>query len=185
MRSHLSNLRVQCGLCAIAVFNFLINLVPGSFLRGVLLNAIGCSIGKSVGLHPRIRFTWPGRIEIGDDSTINFGVFLDSRGGLSIGRHVMIGHHCSLYTATHDLDSGDFRTLKRPVVVGDWVVIFPHALIMPGVKISEGAVVLPGSVVVKDVPPFTVVGGNPAAWVRDRARNQRYKLDYTFYFPNA
>ncbi|MEK4236941.1 type B chloramphenicol O-acetyltransferase [Paenibacillus odorifer] len=43
-----------------------------------------------------------------------------------------------------------------------------NAMIMPGVKIGEGAIVAAGSVVVKDVPPYTIVGGNPAKEIRKR-----------------
>jgi len=43
-----------------------------------------------------------------------------------------------------------------------------NAMIMPGVKIGEGAIVAAGSVVAKDVPPYTIVGGNPAKEIRKR-----------------
>ncbi len=43
-----------------------------------------------------------------------------------------------------------------------------NAMIMPGVKIGEGAIVAAGSVVVKDVPPYTIVGGNPAKEIKKR-----------------
>lgn len=48
------------------------------------------------------------------------------------------------------------------VNIEDNVFIFSNAMIMPGVKIGEGAIVLAGSVVTKDVEPWTIVGGNPA-----------------------
>jgi virginiamycin A acetyltransferase len=53
-------------------------------------------------------------------------------------------------------------------VVGNDVWIGYQALIMPGVKIGDGAIVAAKSVVVKDVPPYTVVGGNPAISLRQR-----------------
>lgn len=43
-----------------------------------------------------------------------------------------------------------------------------NAMIMPGVTIGEGAIVAAGSVVAKDVPPYTIVGGNPAKEIRKR-----------------
>lgn len=54
---------------------------------------------------------------------------------------------------------------------------------MPGVTIGEGAVVLAGSVVTKDVDPYTVVGGNPAKIVRSRVNHDiRYTQKYNYLF---
>lgn len=97
----------------------------------------------------------------------------------------MIGHRCSIYTATHDLDSGAFETVKRPVQIGSNVVVFPHSLIMPGATIDDGAVILPGSVVAGKVEANQIFGGVPAKYIRDRNPAQHYKLDYTFWFPNS
>lgn len=57
---------------------------------------------------------------------------------------------------------------KGDTVIGNDVWIGYDALIMPGVKIGNGAIVSSRSVVVKDVPPYTVVGGNPARPIKQR-----------------
>lgn len=57
---------------------------------------------------------------------------------------------------------------KGDTVVGNDVWIGYQAVIMPGVKIGDGAIIAAKSVVVKDVPPYTVVGGNPATSLRQR-----------------
>ena len=54
----------------------------------------------------------------------------------------------------------------RPVTIGDDCWIGGGAIICPGVTVGEGAVVAAGAVVVKDVEPRTVVGGNPARMIR-------------------
>ncbi len=54
----------------------------------------------------------------------------------------------------------------KPVVIGDHVWIGGNSVINPGVKIGEGAVIASGSVVTKDVPPYTLVGGNPAHTIK-------------------
>lgn len=57
---------------------------------------------------------------------------------------------------------------KGDTVVGNDVWIGYEALVMPGVKIGDGAIVSTRSVVVSDVPPYAIVGGNPAKLIRPR-----------------
>ncbi|MEG4200188.1 Vat family streptogramin A O-acetyltransferase [Microcoleus sp. Pol12A5] len=57
---------------------------------------------------------------------------------------------------------------KGNTVIGNDVWIGYESLIMPGVKIGDGAVIAAKSVVVKDIPPYTVVGGNPAHPIKQR-----------------
>lgn len=60
------------------------------------------------------------------------------------------------------MNDSQFKTKGAPVSIEDNVFIFSNALIMPGITIGEGAIVLAGSVVTKNVEPWTIVGGNPA-----------------------
>ncbi len=53
-------------------------------------------------------------------------------------------------------------------MVGNDVWIGRESIIMPGVKIGDGAIIAAYSVVVKDVPAYTVYGGNPAKFIKDR-----------------
>lgn len=62
----------------------------------------------------------------------------------------------------------DESPFKGDTVVGNDVWIGYEAVIMPGVQIGDGAIVAAKSVVVKDVPPYTIVGGNPAQPIRQR-----------------
>ncbi|KTY97558.1 maltose O-acetyltransferase, partial [Salmonella enterica subsp. arizonae serovar 18:z4,z23:- str. CVM N9135] len=70
-----------------------------------------------------------------------------------------------IYTATHPLDAverNSGRELGKPVTIGNNVWIGGRAVINPGVTIGDNAVVASGAVVIKNVPPNVVVGGNPA-----------------------
>ena len=88
---------------------------------------------------------------------------------VSIGRNVVINDGVTILTGTHDTASEWYDQINRPVVIGDYAWICTNALILPGVTIGCGAVVAAGAVVVKDVPPFAIVGGNPARLLKQRA----------------
>ena len=113
---------------------------------------------------------------------INFSCYLDNRRGIIIGNNAGIAHNTKIYTLGHDLDAPQFKTKGAEVTIKDNVFIFSNALIMPGVTIGEGAIVLAGSVVTKDVEPWAIVGGNPAKKIRERRQEIDYKQIYRYWF---
>ncbi len=119
---------------------------------------------------------------MGNNSVVNFGCYLDNRRGIAIGNNVAIAHDTKIYTLGHDISSPRFETKGSPVVIKDNVFVFSNVLIMPGVTIGNGAIILPGSVVVKDVPDFAIVGGNPAKFVRNREAGIDYLNKYNYWF---
>jgi len=110
------------------------------------------------------------RIRIGNGTFINSGVRFacDPPATIAIGRSVEIGPRCSFETRTHSVDFFDSRRTGRneSIVVEDRVWIAANVVILPGVRIGEGSVVAAGAVVTKDVPPYTVVGGVPAKFIK-------------------
>ena len=119
---------------------------------------------------------------MGNDSVINFGCYLDNRRGIKIGDNVGIAHNTKIYTLGHDIESPKFETKGAQVIIKDNAFIFSNALIMPGVTIGEGAIVLAGSVVTKDVEPWTIVGGNPAKLIKMRKQKIAYLQNYNYWF---
>ncbi len=100
---------------------------------------------------------------------------------LYIGDYVCIGAETIILMGgnnTHRLDwFSDYPFLDKIVeeyqtkgdtIIADGVWIGMRSIILPGVKIGEGAVIATGSVVTKDVEPYTIVGGNPAKAIRKR-----------------
>ncbi len=107
------------------------------------------------------------RLEIGPRTFINYGCSLSAR------KLVRIGAGCNLGPYTNIMDN-DFHSIEdrrripesQPVLIGDNVWIGARVIILPGITIGNDAVVGAGAVVTRDVPPRTVVAGNPARVLR-------------------
>lgn len=137
----------------------------------------GMDLKWSSHIHMWARFYDPTGIKIGSDTIIGDHAFLDGRDTLTIGNHVDIASSVMIYNSEHDLHSEDFKPIKAPVTIEDYVFIGPRVVILPGVTIGRGAVVAAGAVVTKDVPEFTIVGGVPAKEIGERdLKDFHYKL---------
>ena len=121
-------------------------------------------------------------LHIGDNTTVNPHCYLDNRAGIRIGNNVNIANNTKIYTWGHDINAADMRIIGAAVEICDDVFVFSNALILPGIKIEKGAVVYAGSVVVKDVEPYTVVGGNPAKFIKNREKLDFEKTNYNYWF---
>jgi Acetyltransferase (isoleucine patch superfamily) len=124
----------------------------------------------------RCRFFEPAGVHIGHHSIIGNDAFLDGRKGLFVGSNVNIAAEVRIYTVEHDITSPNFGTKGAAVHIDDLVYIGPRVTILPGVRIGAGAVVAAGAVATKDVAPWTVVGGVPAKFIKNRPIVQ-YALD--------
>jgi acetyltransferase-like isoleucine patch superfamily enzyme len=120
------------------------------------------------------------KIEIGNNTVINRGTYLDGRVELKIGNNVNVSQYTVIHTLTHDPQNPDFTCVCKPVEIHDHVWIGTRTIILPGVILGEGAVVGAGAVVTKNVPPYKIAVGNPAKVIKDRTKDLRYK---TRYFP--
>jgi acetyltransferase-like isoleucine patch superfamily enzyme len=156
--------------------------VPSHRFRNYWDRRAGLTLGPHSSIHWRAEFYSPETITIGDWSTIGDTAFLDGRSGLVIGDCVNLGSHVSIYTRQHDPDDPDFAEVGAPVTVGNYAWLASHCIVLPGVTIGEGAVVAAGAVVSRDVAPYTMVGGVPARYIKDRNRDLRYTLGYAKRF---
>jgi acetyltransferase-like isoleucine patch superfamily enzyme len=111
----------------------------------------------------------PEKLVCGEHVWIGENAFIDASGGLTIGDHATIGVGVYVWTHTsilanllRDNRPGGSQVIRRPTVIGANCYIVGHAVINPGVIIGDGAVVLPMSVVTRDVAPGTAVAGAPA-----------------------
>jgi acetyltransferase-like isoleucine patch superfamily enzyme len=114
-----------------------------------------------------LRFNFAQNLDVGDFVFVNRGVFIDTKGGVSIGNSVGIAEDVRIFTHGHSEASHIVREYK-PVIIKDYAKIYTGAIIFPGVTIGEQGIVAAHAVVTKDVPANMVVAGSPAQVVRER-----------------
>jgi len=143
-------------------------LFAGKF-RTLLTRGIINSCGKSVDIEKNAKFS--PNISIGSYSGLGINSLIQS--GVTIGDYVMMGPNVSIYTKNHKSEIDKPMIFQgfdeeKPVVIGNDVWIGANVIILPGVKIGDGAIIGAGSIVTKNVEKYTVVAGNPAKIIKRR-----------------
>lgn len=166
------------GLVALA--NCLAQLLPFYWMRRAYFRIMGFKLERGASIAMGFGFYRSGQIHIGENSVVNRNCLFDNRDRIIIGKNVSIARDVKIFTAGHDPASPFFEMTAAPVVIGDHVVIFSGATLMPGVRIGEGAVIYGGAVVTKNVQPLAMVGGVPARTIGMRPISPDYTLNYSY-----
>ncbi len=157
----------------------LVRSVPGALgygLRWLLAKLLFARLDGPCFLYPGVRILHAYGIRAGRNWRVNSGVFIDARGGLTIGDDVLIGPNVVLVTSEHQW-TDPARPIAvqghrvEPVTIEDDVWIGANAVITPGVTLARGTVVGAGAVVTESTEPYTIVGGVPARRIGDRPRS--------------
>ena len=142
-------------------------------LKSVYMRLQGAKIGKRVVFYPGIMINPLFNITLGDDVDLAFGVIITTAGSVYIGDRTLIGYRTQIVSANHIIPPNRGRIFgsghdKKPIRIENDAWIGANCVITAGVTIGEGAVVAAGSVVTKDVAPYTIVGGVPAKLIKER-----------------
>ena len=146
------------------------------FEKGVLVfHPENIEIGDNVyiGHYTILKGYYKNLMIIGDHTWIGQHCFLHSAGELIIGKAVGIGPGVIILTSQHEALDTTLPVYLTPIKFGKVIIeygcdIGAGAIILPGVKIGEGAIIGAGSVVTKDVPPYEIWAGVPARKIRNR-----------------
>lgn len=136
--------------------------------RGLLLRCFGATVGRNVHIYGSANIYMPWNLTIGDESSIGEWALVYNLASVTIGNKTTISHRAHICAGTHDYTRPDLPLQKPPIIISDQAWICADAFVGPGVVIGEGAIVGAKAVVMKDVPPWAVVAGNPARYVKKR-----------------
>ncbi len=137
-------------------------------VRALFSELIGKKVDDSFLLVPPFYTTGGSDISVGRNVFVNQNCTFYDLGGLDIADDVMIGPNVSIITSGHPIEPSQRRAfvVAKPIVIERNVWIAAGATIIGGVAVGESSVVAAGSIVTKNVPPNTLVAGNPARVIR-------------------
>lgn len=133
-----------------------------SWWRRALLRLFGGKVGWPVYIHPSVRVWAPWNLELGSGVALAENVELYAVAAIKIGKYAVISQGAFVCTASHDIRSSCMDLVSSPIYIQEYAWIAARAYIGPGLTIGEGAVVGACAVVVKNVPDWQIVAGNPA-----------------------
>ena len=136
--------------------------------RGFLLRLFGAKLGKGVHVYPSCRVWAPWNLEMHDHTSMSHHVDCYDVGKVIIRSNATVSQYAFLCTASHDISESGMDLKVQPIEIGDGAWVCAKAYIGPGIKLAEGAIAAAGAVVTKDVEPWSVVGGNPAEFIKKR-----------------
>ena len=136
--------------------------------RRFLLRSFGAKIGPGCRISPSCRVWAPWNLTMGELSVLGDDVDCYTMDRITIGSKVAVSQRAFLCTGSHDVSSLRRPLVTEPIVIGDHCWIAAEAMVMPGVRIGEGAVIGARSLVTKDQPAWTICGGSPCRPIRVR-----------------
>ena len=136
------------------------------------LRLFGAKVGAHVNIYPSAHIYYPWNLEIGDWSSIGEWALIYNLGRVTIGEKATLSQRVHVCAGTHDYTDPAMPLLKPTISIADSAWICADAFVGPGVHVGEGAVAGARSVVIKDVPAWTVVAGNPARMIKMRVMKE-------------
>lgn len=135
--------------------------------RIFLLRCFGAKLHSSCHIYASVYIPAPWNLQMGEQSTLGSQVKLHL-GETIIGRKVTVSQRSYLCSATHKITSINTPFLPGVIHINDFAWVAAETFVMMDVTIGEGAIVGARAAVFKDVASWTVVGGNPAKFIKDR-----------------
>ena len=136
--------------------------------RVALTRMFGADIDWSCSLDSTATIIDPWNLKMGRLSSLGEYCCIRCRAKVTIGEQCCIGRDVYILTASHNINSPYFEMITAPITIGNNVWVATRSTISKGITIGNGAVIGAESLVTHDVAPWTVVGGNPAKFLKNR-----------------
>jgi len=162
------------------LFETLLSAFPGTLgklLRRGFYKLYLKKCGNNFNTSLRVKLQVPENIIVGNNVGFNYGVWIAANrhkdGGINFGNNVLIGPYTIIHSGNHKYKDTTLPIYKqgyefKTINIEDDVWIAAHCTILSGVTIKKGAVIAAGSVVTKDVSPYSIVAGVPARVISHR-----------------
>jgi len=162
------------------VLETLFSIIPGTigkYLRKIQYNIFLKKCGKWLNIGLRVKIQRPSNVFIGNGVSINYGVWMaannNPNGNIYIGNNVLIRPYSILHSGNHNFKDPNKIIYKQGfsfsnIVIEDDVWIAARCTILSGVTIGKGSVIAAGSVITKNIPPYSVVAGVPGKVISKR-----------------
>lgn len=148
-----------------------IRWIPRGVLGGwrrMIYRLFGAEITNTSSIHPSAHIYMPWNLKMGPWSTIASGVHVLNAAPFIMGQNCVVSERAYICCASHNIYSNAHEQTNAPIVMEDRSWVAAEAFVGKGVTICEGAVVGARAAVFKDVESWTVVGGNPAKFIKNR-----------------
>ena len=142
-----------------------------NLLRIWLLRLFGARVSCTADIYPSCKIWAPWNLQVGDHSCLAPRVEIYNKDVVTIADNVVISQGSQLFTASQDISQSTNPLITAPIRIEHSVWVAAGCFIGKGVTIGEGAVVGARACVFRDVEAWTVVGGNPARFIKKRVLN--------------
>lgn len=142
--------------------------------RRQLLRWFGAEVGAGCRIAPSCRVWAPWNLVMGEFSALGDGVDCYSMGPITLGSKVAVSQRSFLCAGSHDVRSLSRPLVTGPIVIEDHVWIAAECFVHPDVVIREGAVIGARSVVLKEMPAWSICAGHPCRKIKDRVLKDRH-----------
>lgn len=140
----------------------------GSGWKRVLLRMFGAKMGKNSNVYSSAKVYYPANLVMGNNTCLASEVDCYNVAPIILEDNVTVSQGTFLCTASHDIEDPMHPLITAPIVIKDQSWVGARAFVGMGVTIGQGSVVGATASVYKDVEPWTVVGGNPAKFIKKR-----------------
>lgn len=155
----------------IICWGMLASWIPRSLASGwkrFLLRLFGARIAPNAIVYSTAKIYYPANLTMDEYACVASNVDCYNVAHIHIGKFATVSQGAMLCTASHDITSPTHDLITSPITIGPQSWVGAGAFIGMGVTIGNGAVVGARAAVFKDVEPWTVVGGNPAKFIKKR-----------------